>query len=145
MTKSYSEQNKRDTIQEPNLSKQRLPFMGPIPSKILNLHQDQFIVDCSRLNDKINFLTDLIYKLSVDYSNDFELATPNLYEDSDIEATVYFNHITYDRDLEDYAFSSSTPYYQDALIFNKYGINAAKLSQIQSKIKTLEDLIGKKE
>lgn len=145
MAKSYSEQNKRDTIQEPNLSKQRLPFMGPIPSQILNLHQDQFIVDCSRLNDKVNFLTDLIYQLSIDYSSDFNLATPNVYQDSSIDATLYFNYITYDRDLEDYAFSSSTPYYEDTLVFNKYGINSAKLSQIQGKIKTLEDLIGKKE
>jgi hypothetical protein len=145
MTKSYSEQNKRETIQEPNLSRQRLPFLGPIPSQVLNLHQDQFIVDCSRLNDNINFLTDLIYQLSVNYSSDFNLATPNLYQDSEIDATVYFNYINYDRDLEDYTFSSSTPYYQDELIFNKYGINAAKISQMQSKIKNLEDLIGKKE
>lgn len=145
MTKSYSEQNKRDTIQEPNISRQRLPFLGPIPSQILNLHQDQFRVDCSRLNDKVNFLTDLVYKLSVDYSSDFNLSTPNMYEDSDIDATVYFNYINYDRTLEDYAFLSSTPYYEDPLVFNKYGINAAKLSQIQNKIKILEDLIGKKE
>lgn len=145
MAKSYSEENKRDEIKEPNLSRQRLPFLGPIPSQVLNLHQDQFIVDCSRLDDNADNLTSLIYQLSVDYSSDFDLATPNTYSDQTLDATLYFNYINYDRELEDYTFSSSTPYYQEPLAFNTYGVNAAKIALMQSKIKNLEDLIGKKE
>jgi hypothetical protein len=145
MTKSYSEENKRETIHEPNLSRQRLPFLGPIPSQILNLYQDQFIVDSSRLSDRADRLTDMVYSLSVDYSSDFNLDTPNQYRDQTIDATLYFNYINYDRELEDYTFSSSTPYYESSLIFNKYGINAASLALSQHKIKILEDLIGKKE
>jgi hypothetical protein len=145
MAKSYSEQNKRETIHEPNLSRQRLPFLGPIPSSVMNLHQDQFIVDCSRLERNAENIDNLVYNLSVNYSSDFNLATPNQYIDEEIEATLYFNYINYDREAENYTFSSSTPYYEDLLIFNKHGINSSKLALSQHKIKILEDLIGKKE
>lgn len=145
MTKSYSEQNKRETIYEPNVSRQRLPFLGPIPSHVLNLLQDQLIVDFSRLDDNANMLNDIIQNVSVDYASDFNLATPNQYIDQDIQATLYFNHINYDRNEEDYVFSSSTPYYEDPLVFNKHGINSSKLALSHHKIKILEDLISKKE
>lgn len=145
MAKSYSEQNKRNTVYEPNLSRQRLPFMGPVPSSVLNLYYDQFIIDCARLNAKVDNLLNEIKSLSSKYSADYSLSTPNMYQEDGLEATIYFNYINFDRDSLDYTFGSSTPYYLDEVSFNTYAINSAKLFLAQDKLRIIEDLIAKKE
>lgn len=145
MAKSYSEKNKRDTVYEPNLLRQRLPYLGPVPSHVLNLYYDQFVVDCARLNEKAEDLLFQINSLYEKYSSNYNLATPNMFTEEGLDATIYFNYINFDRESLDYTFGSSTPYYLDEVSFNTYAINSSKLSLIEDKIRIIEDLIAKKE
>lgn len=145
MTKSYSEKNKREIVYEPNLSRQRLSYLGPVPSHVLNLYYDQFVVDCAVLNQKAEDLLFQINQLYEKYASNYDLATPNTFDETDLDATIYFNYINFDRDTLDYTFGSSTPYYLDDVSFNTYAINSSKLSLIQEKVRLIEDLIAKKE
>lgn len=145
MTKSYSEKNKREIVYEPNLSRQRLSYLGPVPSHVLNLYYDQFVVDCAILNQKAEDLLFQINQLYEKYAANYDLATPNTFDETDLDATIYFNYINFDRDILDYTFGSSTPYYLDDVSFNTYAINSSKLSLIQEKVRLIEDLIAKKE
>ena len=145
MAKSYSEYDRHKNVLEPNLTRQRLPYKGPIPSTVLNLYYDQFMMDYNILMSNANKVLDKVDGLIRDYANNFNLATPDFYADDSIEATMYKNHIYYDRQADSYAIGSSTPYYYDALEFNKYAINSGKISLLNSKISILEDLIAKKE
>jgi len=145
MTKSYSNENKRKTVFEPNLSRQRLPYKGPVPSNVLNLYYDQFIVDYSRLSKHAEELEEMLLDAASDYSNVFDSATPDYYIDNSISAVMYSNYYTYSSSLSQYSLVSATPYYDNKLQFNKQIINSSKLSLINNKLLMLEDLIGKKE
>ncbi len=145
MAKSYSEFNRRETVFEPNLIRQRLNFMGPIPSEILNLYYDQFVLDYNILNIHAEELLSKINDLNKSYGSNMSSATPDYYTESSIDATVILNSIYFDRQSRNYILSEATPFYQADLTINKVGINSSKLSKLMSKMLMLENLIGKEE
>ena len=145
MAKTYVDKSKRETVFEPNISRQRVPYKGPVPSGMLNLYYDQFVVDCARLAKQAETLESSLTQISKDYSNVFETATPDYYIDSSILATVYLNYTTYDQDLNQYSTNSATPYNNSIYNVNKQMINSSKISRMIHKLNILEDLIGKKE
>jgi hypothetical protein len=143
MTKSYSELNRRDLVLEPNLSRQRIAFKGPVPSSVLNLYYDQFIVDCARLSQMAENVSVAADQLSEDYGSDFSAATPDYYIDSELSSMVYYSYKYYDLNQDEQTVNKE--HFMENLEFQKYGINSSKLSYLNHKIKMLEDLIGKKE
>jgi hypothetical protein len=143
MTKSYSKLNRENLILEPNLSRQRLPFKGPIPSAILNLYYDQFVVDCARLSAMAEQVSAKADDLSIDYANDFNLATPDYYMDTDLSSKVYNTYSYYDHNQDEQTVNTES--FLADLQFKKYGINSSIINLLNNKINMLEDLIGKKE
>lgn len=145
MAKTYIDKAKRQTVFEPNISRQRMPYKGPIPSHVLNLYYDQFVVDCARLAKQAEQLESSLYQISKDYSNVFDSATPDYYIDSNILATIYLNYTTYNESTSQYSANSATPYNNSIFNVNKQMINSSKISRMIHKLSMLEDLIGKKE
>ena len=143
MTKSYSELNRKNLVLEPNLSRQRLAFRGPIPSNVLNLHYDQFVVDCARLSAMADELSSEANQLSIDYANDFSLATPDYYIDADLSSKVYNTYSYYDYNQDEQTVNTES--FLENLEFKKYGINSSIINLLNNKINMLEDLVGKKE
>jgi hypothetical protein len=143
MTKSYSELNRKNLVLEPNLSRQRLSFRGPIPSNVLNLYYDQFVVDCARLSVMANGVEVEADKLSMDYANDFTLTTPDYYIDADLSSKVYNTYSYYDHNQDEQTVNTES--FLENLEFKKYGINSSIINLLNNKINMLEDLIGKKE
>ena len=143
MTKSYSELNRKNLVLEPNLSRQRLAFRGPIPSNVLNLHYDQFVVDCARLSKMAEELSTEADQMSIDYANDFSLATPDYYIDTDLSSKVYNTYSYYDHNQDEQTVNTES--FLENLEFKKYGINSSIINLLNNKINMLEDLIGKKE
>jgi hypothetical protein len=143
MTKSYSKLNRKNMVLEPNLSRQRLSFKGPIPSKVLNLYYDQFVVDCSRLSVMADEVDAEANQLSIDYANDFSLATPDYYIDADLSSKVYNTYSYYDHNQDEQTVNTES--FLENLEFKKYGINSSIINLLNNKINMLEDLIGKKE
>lgn len=135
---SYSENNKRETVFEPTLGRQRLPYKGPVPSSILNLVNDQFFIDINRLHKKIGELEALITESGDISRNDLNLATPDYYLNEDLLMTIYSQYIHYDKNLEEYTIESSTPYYQEVLEFNKPQLNSAIMSNLFRKLDIIE-------
>jgi hypothetical protein len=143
MTKSYSELNRKNLVLEPNLSRQRLTFRGPIPSNVLNLYYDQFVVDCARLSKMADELSAEADQISIDYANDFSLATPDYYIDTDLSSRVYNTYSYYDHNQDEQTVNTES--FLENLEFKKYGINSSIINLLNNKINMLEDLIGKKE
>ena len=143
MTKSYSELNRKNLVLEPNLSRQRLAFRGPIPSSVLNLHYDQFVVDCARLSVMADELSAEANQLAIDYANDFSLATPDYYIDTELSSKVYNTYSYYDHNQDEQTVNTES--FLENLEFKKYGINSSIINLLNNKINMLEDLVGKKE
>lgn len=143
MEKSYSKINRREVFLEPNLIRQRLAFRGPIPSHVLNLYYDQFIVDCARLAKLTNEVSSKTDKISEDYASDFSLSTPNYYIDEDLSSKIYYTYKYYDQNQNEQTVNKE--HFLSNLTFQKYGINSSKINYLNHKLKMLEDLIGKKE
>lgn len=141
MAISYSESNKRETIYEPLLGRQRLVYKGPVSSSILNLTSDQFFMDINRLDKKTELLLDLIDQSSDMSRNDMNLATPDSYLNDSMLMTIYSQFIEYDEDIENYVIDSATPYYLDYLTFNKPQLNSAMISQMHKKLDIIEDAL----
>jgi len=129
MAISYSENNKRETIYEPLLGRQRLPYKGPVSSSILNLVNDQFFGDINRLNEKLALLQALI-----DESDE-------IYLNEELLMTIYSQHISYDESSEEYIVESATPSYQESIMFNKPQINSSLISQISTKLDIIENAL----
>jgi hypothetical protein len=138
MTISYSENNKRETIFEPLLNRQRLVYKGPVPSSILNLANDQLYMDINRLNKKLENLQALIDQSSDISRNDLNLATPDYYLNEDLLMTIYSQYVSYDETTQEYVVESSTPYYEDSLEFNKPQLNSAIISNLSRKLDIIE-------
>jgi hypothetical protein len=143
MAKSYSELNRKNLVLEPNLSRQRLAFKGPIPSNVLNLYYDQFAVDCARLSAMADEVTSRADQVSVDYANDFNLTTADYYIDADLSSKVYNTYSYYDHNQDEQ--TVDTVSFLENLEFKKYGFNSSIINLLNNKINMLEDLIGKKE
>jgi hypothetical protein len=138
MTISYSENNKRETIFEPLLNRQRLVYKGPVPSSILNLANDQIYLDINRLHKKLEYLQTLIDESSDISRNDLNLATPDYYLNEDLLMTIYSQYVSYDETAQEYVVESSTPYYEDSLEFNKPQLNSAIISNLSRKLDIIE-------
>jgi hypothetical protein len=138
MTISYSENNKRETIFEPLLNRQRLVYKGPVPSSVLNLANDQLYMDINRLNKKLENLQALIDQSSDISRNDLNLATPDYYLNEDLLMTIYSQYVSYDETTQEYVVESSTPYYEDSLEFNKPQLNSAIISNLSRKLDIIE-------
>ena len=138
MTISYSENNKRETIFEPLLNRQRLVYKGPVPSSILNLANDQIYLDINRLHKKLEYLQTLIDESSDISRNDLNLATPDYYLNEDLLMTIYSQYVSYDEIAQEYVVESSTPYYEDSLEFNKPQLNSAIISNLSRKLDIIE-------
>jgi hypothetical protein len=141
MAISYSENNKRETIYEPLLGRQRLPYKGPVSSSILNLVNDQFFGDINRLNEKLALLQALIDESNEISRNDLNLATPDYYLNEELLMTIYSQYISYDESSEEYIVESATPSYQESIMFNKPQINSSLISQISSKLDIIENAL----
>lgn len=140
MTISYSEKNKRETIYEPLLSRQRTPYKGPVSSYALNLANDQFLADINRLKAKMSALEILIDQSTEISKNDLNLATPDYYLNEDLEVTIYSQYISHNENSE-YIVESATPYYEDPLMFNKPQLNSALISQLSRKLDIIESAL----
>ena len=138
MTISYSENNKRETIFEPLLNRQRLVYKGPVPSSVLNLANDQIYLDINRLHKKLEYLQTLIDESSDISRNDLNLATPDYYLNEDLLMTIYSQYVSYDETAQEYVIESSTPYYEDSLEFNKPQLNSAIISNLSRKLDIIE-------
>jgi hypothetical protein len=138
MTISYSENNKRETIFEPLLNRQRLVYKGPVPSSVLNLANDQIYLDINRLHKKLEYLQTLIDESSDISRNDLNLATPDYYLNEDLLMTIYSQYVSYDETAQEYVVESSTPYYEDSLEFNKPQLNSAIISNLSRKLDIIE-------
>lgn len=138
MTISYSENNKRETIFEPLLNRQRLVYKGPVPSSVLNLANDQIYLDINRLHKKLEYLQNLIDESSDISRNDLNLATPDYYLSEDLLMTIYSQYVSYDDTAQEYVVESSTPYYEDSLEFNKPQLNSAIISNLFRKLDIIE-------
>ena len=134
----YSDFNKRENIMEPNLQRHRLVYKGPIPSNVLNLSNDQFLLDINRLKSKIEELNVSIDVISEMTGNDLYAATPDYYLNEDLKMTVYTQSISYDEIAEEYVLEQSTPYNNADLSFQKYQINSAKISWLMNKLDLIE-------
>lgn len=134
----YSDFNKRENIMEPNLQRHRLVYKGPIPSNILNLSNDQFLLDVNRLKSRINELNAGINAISEMTGNDLYAATPDYYLNEDLKMTVYTQSISYDETSEEYVVEQSTPYNNVDLKFEKYQINSARIDWLMHKLDLIE-------
>lgn len=138
MTISYSENNKRETIFEPLLNRQRLVYRGPAPSSVLNLANDQIYMDINRLYKKLEYLQTLINESSDISRNNLNLATPDYYSNEDLLMTIYSQYVSYDETAQEYVVESSTPYYEDGLEFNKPQLNSAIIFNLSRKLDIIE-------
>jgi|694.fasta_scaffold33209_3 hypothetical protein len=141
MAISYSENNKRKTIFEPLLNRQRLIYKGPVSSSIINLANDQFLMDVHRLDEKTELLENLISESGQMSRNDMNLATPDSYLNEDMLMTIYSQYIYWDESAEDYVVESATPYYESVLEYNKPQLNSAMISQMRRKLNLIEDAL----
>jgi hypothetical protein len=139
MAISYSENNKRENIFEPLLSRQRLVYKGPIPSGVINLFNDQIFVDFKRLNQKADDLDSKIQDIGALSKNDLNLATPDYYLNEDLLMTLYSQQISFDSLAQEYVVTDATPYYNDSLMFNKPQLNSSIISFLNKKLDIIED------
>lgn len=143
MTISYSEFQRRRNIIEPNLTKSRLIYKGPVSSGLLNLSNDQLLLDLNRLKLGIDRLNQNIAQISQMTGNDLYAATPDYYTDEDLKMTIYSQSIRYDESSESYEVTQSTPSYLSDLTFEKFHINSAKISWLSQKLNIIEDAMKK--
>lgn len=142
MSKVFSFFNRRKNIFQPNLSRQRQPYSGPISSEKLNLFYDQFVVDVARLDNKVQEISSKIEEIKSLCDNDLESATPGYYFDGDLEMTIYTQNIYFDEVPESYVVESATPYLKNMVEFFKPGVNSSKISLLKSKLDYLEKTIN---
>jgi hypothetical protein len=138
MPYTYSDVNRRENIVQPNLTRQRMPYSGPISSEKFNLFNDQFIVDVARL---LKNTEDIESKISEAYSFlelDLEAATPGYYINGDIDMTINTQHVYYDQSLEVYVIDENQPYLDDYLQFFKSPLLSSKIHFLVSKLNDLE-------
>lgn len=128
---------------EPNLQRHRLVYKGPIPSSVLNLSNDQFLLDINRLKSRIDELNASIDNISKMTGNDLYAATPDYYLNEDLKMTIYTQSISYDKTEEEYVIEQSTPYENSDIIFQKYQINSAKISWLMNKLDLIEAAMQK--
>jgi len=138
MTISYSDNNKRETIFEPLLNRQRLIYKGPVPSFVLNLANDQILMDIHRLHKKIKDLQSLIDNAGEISGNNLNSATPDYYVNQDLLMTIYSQSVSYDREEEEYNVEASTPYLNDILQFNKPQFNSSTIAHLLRKLDLIE-------
>lgn len=143
MTISYFEFQRRKNIIEPNLTKSRLIYKGPVSSGILNLSNDQLLMDINRLKAGIDMLNQNVVQISRMTGNDLYASTPDYYSDEDLKMTIYSQSITYDESNESYEVTQSTPSYLSDLTFEKFHSNSAKISWLSQKLNIIEDAIKK--
>lgn len=142
MAKMYSKLNRRKTIYQPNLSRNRQPYAAPIPSEFLNLFYDQFVMDVARLRENINDINSKIEEIIELRDESFDAATPGYYLNNDILFTVYTQEIKYNRETEEYELESATPYYESPLSFYKPAILSSKILVLEDKLNFLEKTIN---
>jgi hypothetical protein len=143
MTISYSNFNRRENIFEPSVQKNRLTYKGPVPSSLINLFNDQFLLDVNRLKKKIDELNESLEYISQMTGNDLNLATPDYYLNEELLMTIYSQEVSYDESSEDYLITSSTPYYEDSLYFEKFNKNSGMISFLSAKLASIEAALKK--
>jgi hypothetical protein len=142
MPKSYSFFNRRENIFEPNITRQRIPFNGPISSERLNLYYDQMRLDLGRLGKNIQEIEATINDIKDLIENNLDLATPGYYLDENLLMTIYGQVITYDGTAEEYVIEGATPYYLDPLEYYSNAVNSSKITLLKSKLNDLEKKIS---
>lgn len=141
MSISYSENNKRETIFEPLLGRQRLVYKGPVSSTILNLVNDQFFMDVNRLDKKTELLQELIDQSSDISRNDMTAATPDYYTSENMLMTVYSQYISYNESIGNYQVELASPSYNVPVRFNKPQHNSAIITLLNKKLDLIEDAL----
>lgn len=138
MSKSYSLFNRREIIFQPNLTRQRIPFNGPVSSEMLNLYYDQLVLDIARLSKNIELIESLLDEANNLTDSNLDSATPGYYVDNNLSMTIYGQKISYDDIAHNYVVQSSTPYYQYKLNFVSPAMNSSRISFLKSKLDYLE-------
>ena len=141
MSISYSENNKRETIFEPLLGRQRLIYKGPVSSNVLNLVNDQFFMDVNRLDKKTELLQELIDQSSDISRNDMSAATPDYYTNESMLMTVYSQYISYNESIGNYQVELASPSYNVPVNFNKPQHNSAIIALLNKKLDLIEDAL----
>lgn len=143
MAISHSDFNKRENIFEPNLQRHRLTYRGPIPSSVLNLSNDQFLLDINKLKSKLDVLSNQIDNISTMLGNNLYAATPDYYLNEDLKMTIYSQNIYYDEDSNEYIVEQSTPYFNESLRFEKFQKNSAHIDWLMRKLSLIEGALQK--
>lgn len=143
MAISYSDFSKRENIIEPNFQRHRLSYKAPIPSSLLNLSNDQFLLDINRLKSKLELLDNQIETLSTMLGNNLYGATPDYYLNEDLKMTIYSQNIYYDEDDNEYIVEQSTPYFNESLRFEKFQKNSANVDWLMRKLSLIEGALQK--
>lgn len=139
MSISFSDNNKRETIFEPLLSRQRFIYKGPVTSYAMNLFDDQFFMDVNRLYEKIKLLENQIDDSTSISRNDLNLATPDYYLNEEILMTIRSQQVKFDENTQDYIVESTIPSYNSSLTFQKPQLNSATISQLRRKLDLIEE------
>jgi len=140
MAKTYSLFNKRKNTFQPNITRQRTPFNGPISSNALNLYYDQLMLDIARLSKNTENIYGAIAEISDLCDNSLDSATPGYYIDQLLSMTIYGQKVTYDKVNEEYDVVSTNTFNNSALHFYKNGINSSKISLLKKKLDDLEKI-----
>jgi hypothetical protein len=140
MAKTYSLFNKRKNTFQPNISRQRIPFNGPISSNTLNLYYDQLMLDIARLSKNTDNIYGAISEISDLCDNGLDSATPGYYIDELLSMTIYGQKVTYDKVNEEYDVVSFNSFNNSTLQFYKNGINSSKISLLKKKLDDLEKI-----
>jgi hypothetical protein len=143
MAISHSNFNKRETILEPNLQKSRMVYRGPIPSGMINLFNDQFLLDINRLSEKIEILTDRLSDISEMTGNDMNVKSHDYYTNQDLKMTIYSQTVIFDEDQQEYQITQSTPHYNVDVLYNKFQRNSAEVMWLGYKLDSIESAMQK--
>lgn len=120
----------------------RQSFNAPISSEKINLFNDQFVVDVSRLSDKTSELDQKLEEANSFNFIDSESATPGYYSFDSLNMTVFGQKISYSSISESYVIQSATPYLNHQIEFYAPGINSSKVSFLSRKLDELEKTIN---
>ena len=142
MPYSYSLFNKRENIFQPNFTRNRQPYSGPISSEMLNLHNDQLILDAARLAKNIDNIELKIQEINSLIEVDLDSATPGYYINGDIDMTIYGQKVIYDREEDEYVVSELELFNEDYLQYYKPLVVSSKVSMLMSKLDNIEKNIN---
>lgn len=145
MNKLFSLINKRKTIFEPLLSRQRLFYRDELPSAVVNLSADQFYMDINRLDKKFKELDEGIFEVSEISKNNINFFEADRYEHPDIAASTLAQIVTFNRISDQYEITEEAILEEYPLSISRSQENSATIIFLNRKLNQIEDFIKGKE